>query len=197
MIEFRAFGIHWRLSLLFPAMLTTLLLWQPDSLAIPCVLASLVHEGGHLLAMWLVGVRPRDFSLGVFGAQMHMDSGALSYKQGALISLFGPVANIFCAGMGLLCHRPLIFWINVLMAGINLLPAKELDGGELLYSCLCWSGLDRYSSVVVRISSACVLFLIAVIGFSMLFNHDGNGSMLIIGAYLVVLLFFADKCEQK
>ena len=197
MLEFRAFGIRWRFSLLFPAMLTTLLLWQPDGLAIPCVLASLLHEGGHLLAMVLVGVRPRDFSLGAFGAQMHVDNGEIGYRQGVLISLSGPLINLFCAMVLQLCQRPIPTLINALLAGVNLLPAKGLDGGELLHSCLCWMGLGYRASAIVWITSVCVLFGIATVGFYMMFSRISNGSILVFGAYLIVMLFFADKNEKN
>ena len=46
MLEWRIGGVRCRLSLLFPALITALLLWQPDGLAVSCLLASLIHEGG-------------------------------------------------------------------------------------------------------------------------------------------------------
>ena len=197
MLEFSAFGMRWRFSLLFPAMLATLLLWRPDSLAIPCVLASLVHEVGHLLAMLLLGVRPQDFVLGAFGAMMRVDNGEISYKRCVLISLFGPLVNGVCAIVLQLCRCSIPALINALLAVINLLPAKGLDGGELLHCCLCWSGLEHCASGVVRITSACVLCCVAAVGFYMMFRRISNGSLLVFSVYLVALLFFADKNEKN
>ncbi|MBQ8753177.1 MAG: hypothetical protein IJZ13_08755, partial [Clostridia bacterium] len=67
MLEARFGGVHFRLSLLFPALITALLLWKPDGLAVSCVVASAVHEGGHLLAMLGLGYPPRACTLGAFG----------------------------------------------------------------------------------------------------------------------------------
>ena len=58
MLEWRLCGVRFRLSLLFPALVTALLMCQPKGLALSCLLASLIHEGGHLLAMMAVGVPP-------------------------------------------------------------------------------------------------------------------------------------------
>ena len=72
MLEWRLGGVRCRLSLLFPALVTALLLWQPDGLAVTCLLASLIHEGGHLLAMLSVGVPPQRCTLGAFGMRIDL-----------------------------------------------------------------------------------------------------------------------------
>ena len=181
---------------MFPAMLTALLLWQPDSLAIPCVWASLIHEGGHLLAMLVLSVPPQDFSLGIFGARMHIDGGRISYGKNILVSLCGPLVNVLTAAVLLLCHRPVPALVNVLLAGVNLLPAIGLDGGEILRSGLCWSGLERAASAVGRLASVVVLLPVAVIGFYTMLAYTGNGSLLVLCVYLSVLIFFADKNQK-
>ncbi|MBR0447216.1 MAG: hypothetical protein IIX28_01960 [Clostridia bacterium] len=150
-----------------------------------------------MLAMLLLGVRPQDFLLGAFGAQMQVDDCRISYKRSVLISLFGPLTNVFCSVVLQLCNRPVAALLNGLLAVINLLPAKGLDGGELLYSCLCWGGLEHRASNVVHITSAFVLCLIAAVGFYMLFSSVANGSMLVFGVYLIILLFFGDKNEKN
>ncbi len=196
MLEWHAFGVHWRVSLLFPAMLTALLLWKPDSMAIPCVLASLIHEGGHLLAMMLVGVPPQDFFLGIFGAQMHIGNGSVGYRQNILISLSGPLVNLLSAIILLLCQCHVAVAVHMLLAGVNLLPAMGLDGGEILRNCMLLLGFDRKVLFIMRMASVLTLLPIAVVGFYILFFGVGNGSLLILCAYLVILIFSAEKNEK-
>ena len=59
MLEWRWGGVRYRISLLFPALITALLLCQLNGLTVSCLLASIIHEGGHLLAMLAMGIPPR------------------------------------------------------------------------------------------------------------------------------------------
>lgn len=193
MFEFNVFGVRWRLSLLFPAMLTALLLWQPDSLAIPCVLASLIHEGGHLLTMLLLKMPPRDFTLSAFGARMRLSDRTVGYRHNLIISVSGPLANGLCAILFAMCGRPTLVYVHALLAGINLLPAIGLDGGEMLRCLLCLVGFERSAPVILRYASALVLFVLVTVGAYVLLQPNGNGSLLIISVYLAAVIFFADK----
>lgn len=197
MFEFQAFGVRWRFSLLFPAMLTALLLWRPDGLAVPCVLASLIHEGGHLLAMLWLGVPPQDFTLSAFGARMKLGDRTLGYRKNLVISLSGPLANGLSALIFVLCGRPMLTFVHILLAGVNLLPAMGLDGGEVLRCALCLMGWEQCSATVLRCTSTLVLLLITAGGTYILLQPDGNSSLLVIGLYLATLVFFADKKQKN
>ena len=197
MLEFRLFGVTWRLSLLFPAMLTTLLVWQPDGLAIPCVLASLIHEGGHLLGMCMLGVLPQNVTVGVFGAQMQMHNIKISYKQSVLISLSGPLINLMSAVALWLCQCSISAVVHLLLAIINLLPAIGLDGGEMLRCCLCQFGFGELASRILHITSALVVMPLITFGLYVLFQGESNASLLVVGAYLIAMIFFADKNEKS
>ena len=197
MFEFTLFGVRWRLSLLFPAMVTALLLWQSDSLAIPCVLASLIHEGGHLLAMLLLKMPPQDFTLSAFGARMRLSDRTAGYWQNLMISVCGPLANVLCMILFMMCRRPTLVYVHALLAGINLLPAIGLDGGEILRCLLCLIGFERSVPIILRYTSAVVLFVMVTMGVYVLLQPNGNGSLLIISVYLAAVIFFADKNSKN
>ena len=99
MFEWRWGGIRCRVSLLFPALVTALLLRQPDGLAVTCLLASLIHEGGHLLAMLAVGVSPRDCTLGAFGLRIELGGQLMDYRKNLFVSIAGPLANGLAAAV--------------------------------------------------------------------------------------------------
>ena len=196
MFSFTLFGVRCRFSLLFPALLTALLLWKPDGLAVACLLASLIHEGGHLLAMMLVGVPPEDCTLSAFGARIRvkpMDSG---YIQNILISLAGPLANVVSAGVLLKCGCQLPAAAHLTLAGLNLLPSLALDGGQILRCGLCLLGMEFIANWVVHWFSAGVLLVVATGGFYLLLNGKGNFSLLVVCGYLAALTFFSEKIEK-
>lgn len=196
MFETRLFGVRCRLSLLFPALLTALLLWQPDGLAVSCVLASVIHECGHLLAMLAVGVSPQDCTLGAFGMRIRLGSRMPGYGQNVFISLAGPLANGLAAAGLLVLGSGRSAAVHLTLAALNLLPAAALDGGEILRCCLCLLGLESLVSPVLGLTSALILLPLAAGSLWLFLRGGGNGTLLIVSVYLVLLLFFSNKNEK-
>lgn len=196
MLEWRVRGIRCRMSLLFPALVTALLLWQPDGLAISCLLASLVHEGGHLVAMWMVGVPPQCCTLGAFGMRIDLKCGPMGYGRHLMIALAGPLANGLAAAGLFLLACPAAAMVHVVLAALNLLPAAALDGGEVLRCGLCLLGRESLTGAVLRLTSALVLLPLATVSI-WLFLKEENPTLLIVSAYLMALIFFSDKYEKN
>lgn len=195
MLEWRIGGVRCRLSLLFPALITALLMWQPDGLAVSCLLASLIHEGGHLAAMLAVGVPPQRCTLGAFGMRIDLRNTLISYSSHIAISLAGPLANGLAAIVLFCLHSVNAAAVHLLLAGVNLLPAAALDGGELLRYGLCLLGLERLADPLLRFTSALVLLPLAAVSI-WLFIRVGNPTLLIVSGYLVALIIFSKKNEE-
>lgn len=196
MLEWQSRKVRYRVSLLFPALVTALLLWQPDGLAVSCLLASLIHEGGHLLAMLLLGVPPQNCTVGAFGMRIDLDNPLVDYRKNLLISIGGPLVNGLAAAGLLLFDSPDIAMVHLVLAGLNLLPAAALDGGEILRCGLCLLGMESLVRPMLRLSSALVLLPLASLSFWLCFRGN-NPTLLIVSAYLVALIFFSDKCEKN
>lgn len=197
MLEWRPGGIRCRLSLLFPALLTVLLLWQPDGLAVSCVLASVIHEGGHLTAMLCLGYPPRACTLGAFGMRIRLGARLPGYGHNLLISLAGPVTNLLSAAVLFILSCPLQAAVHLTLAGFNLLPAAALDGGEILRCSLCLLGFEALAQPALRLTSALVLLPLAAGSLWLFLQGWGNGTLLIVSVYLVLLVFFSDKNEKN
>ena len=195
MLEWRIGGVRCRLSLLFPALITALLLWQPDGLAVSCLLASLIHEGGHLAAMLAVGVPPHRCTLGAFGMRIDLRNTLVGYGSHIAISLAGPLANGVAAVVLFLLRSPQAAMVHLLLAGVNLLPAAALDGGELLYYGLCLLGMEHLADSLLRFTSALVLLPLAAVSI-WLFIENRNPTLLIVSGYLVTLIIFSEKNEK-
>lgn len=197
MVEFRVGGVRCRLSLMFPALLTALLLANPDGLAVPCLLAALIHEGGHLLVMLWLGVPPEDCVVGAFGARIRLGCRLPSYGRHLLISLAGPLTNLLCMSILFLCNTTTPALVHLVMALLNLLPATALDGGEILRCGLCLLGLETLSAPLLRFTSALTLLPLAAVAFWLFLQGVGNATLLIVSGYLTGLLFFSDKLQKN
>ena len=189
-------AVRWRVSLLFPALVTVLLLLQPDGLALPCVLASLIHEGGHLAAMLLLNCPPESCTVSAFGARIVTDSRRPpGYRQQIMISLAGPGINFLAAaglwiaaGLGAVgCSRAAA--VHILLGVFNMLPAGALDGGQALRCVLCLRGAPDRADRVLRVLSAAVLLPVAIGSLYLVLSGSGNGTLLIVSIYLTVLVF--------
>ena len=195
MLEWRLWGVRCRVSLLFPALVTALLLWKPDGLAISCLLASLIHEGGHLAAMLAMGVSPKDCVLGAFGMRLELGNSLVGYGRNLVIALAGPLAYGLAAILLFIANSPMIAAIHLALAGLNLLPVGALDGGEVLRCGFGLLGLDGFVEPMLRFFSAVVLLPLATAGAWLLLRME-NPTLIIISVYLVALIFFLDKCEK-
>ena len=190
MLEWRLRGVRCRLSLLFPALLTALLLWQPDGLSVSCVLASFMHECGHLLSMLLLHSPPDTCTLGAFG--MRIETGAqrmVGYRRAWLISAAGPAVNGVAAAILWGCGNGAAAAVHLTLALLNLLPASALDGGQMLRCVLCLIGWERQADGILSALSALTLLpLAALAGY--LAITGGNVTLLLVSGYLALLVFF-------
>ncbi len=190
MLEGRIAGVRCRVSLLFPALLTGLLLAQEESLAVSCVLASVMHEGGHLLAMTALGCPPQMCTLGAFGMRIEMGAKRLvGYRRNILISLAGPAVNLLAAVFLWLCGGQQAAVVHCSLAVLNLLPASALDGGQMVYCLLCLAGKQAQADKWLRLLSAAILLPLAAAAFWLVLSGRGNATLLIVSAYLTALIF--------
>ena len=125
--------------------------------------AVLFHEFGHIAASLVRGVRPKAIMLLPVGGVHIRESSEIDSRRDAqseiVIALAGPFVSLTLAGIAygiasaflpqqaLLRDRPFLWaanlprsviWINLFLAGVNLLPAYPLDGGRLLRVLLAW-----------------------------------------------------------
>lgn len=190
MLEGHVAGVRCRVSLLFPALLTGLLLAQADSLAVSCVLASAMHEGGHLLAMIALGCPPRVCTLGAFGMRIEMGAERMvGYRRNILISLAGPLVNLLVAPLLWACGCVQAAVVHLTLAALNLLPAAALDGGQILRCAFCLAGKEARADGWLRGLSAAVLLPLAAAAFWLFLSGRGNGTLLIVSGYLTALIF--------
>ena len=110
-----------------------------------------LHELGHLVAVRLSGMKPREIHLHAFGGATHFDPTGLTPLRNAVISAAGPAVN-FIIGLILISiswstgdslDRQWAYfveglaWANFVLAIYNILPGLPLDGGGVTQA-LVW-----------------------------------------------------------
>lgn len=113
----------------FVLMLCVLVYLNPFQIALPLLLAALLHEMGHYLALRLLGVPVYALTLTALGARMSVGNSDVPREIAATVS--GPAANAVCAVVMFRVYPTFSFCSFVLFL-YNILPIYPLDGGRLL-----------------------------------------------------------------
>ena len=127
--------------------------------------AAAVHECGHLLAAYLMGIPLQTMRLDLTGARLEVVGRLLSYGEEWLLCIAGPLASLFLSaavfflGAG---HRffLVLSTVSLLLGLLNLMPVQGFDGGRMLSAALGHFAGVRVCAGVMRISSFFCLFLI-------------------------------------
>lgn len=170
----------------------TLLLPDPKT-AFCAVFCSLIHELGHYFAALTVGARVKAFILYPFGAEMKL-TVLRSYKNDIIISLFGPLINIFAALIGHFLGLGSFFVLyNLTLAFLNLLPIKHLDGGSIL-SALLLTQLDpNHTEKIVTSVSFLLLIVLWVLSVYIFMMKGGSPSLFFIAVTLFATTFLKNE----
>ena len=190
MLRCRLWGIRIGISLLFPASAVVMIALDTTGLASWCLCASLLHEGGHLLALLWLGHRPQEIAFGVFGMRMvQAVDTPLSYGRQAVVAMAGPLVNAVCALVLLYAGgSPGAALVHTVLCLFNLLPIAPLDGGQALLALLrCRIAADK-ADTVVFVLSLCVIAPLTVGGFCLLAVSGYNFTLLAVCLYLLFLL---------
>jgi Zn-dependent protease/CBS domain-containing protein len=199
--------IVWSLSLgVFPNMyegLSTRTYWiMGVAGAIGLFLSIILHEFSHSLVAKKQGLPMKGITLFIFGGVAEMGEEPPSPKAEFLMSVAGPISSVLIAGvfygvfhLGVKGGWPealngtmgYIAFINLILAGFNLIPAFPLDGGRILRSGLwAYKGNLRWATrIASAIGSGFGIFLIVMGVFQVLAgNFVGGMWWFLIGMFV-------------
>jgi Zn-dependent protease len=141
----------------------------------------LVHELGHALVARRLNVHVSGIELSFFGGAAKMVDMPRSARHEIAIAAAGPIVSLALAGAGLGLGVVLqsnviamIGWINLVLAGFNLIPALPMDGGRILRALLSLK-MDFVRATDVSVQVARVV----AVGF---------GVLGLMGAYQLLVL---------
>lgn len=189
MFEWRIGDTTLRVGVPFFALTALILTLDRGPVTLSCMLASALHEGGHLIPLFLWKHAPRRISLGVFGISILQRTDTLSYAKQSAVLLAGPAVNLLMAALlAATGGSAAALTAHLVMGCFNLLPVEALDGGQCLYCLLASRYGESAARRTVRGISAAFLLPLATLGFFLLLQK-GNPSLLAVSVYLVLRLF--------
>lgn len=191
-MKFKLFGTEIYVSFLFCAVVCFMLAIDRTGLVIPTLFAVLLHECGHLLAMWAADCQPRAIRL--IPTSVQIIRGFSPKKCGELaITVCGPLANLVVFVALFINYKifgseqSLIFAIlNLAIALFNLLPVSGLDGGTLLEIAISRLTDIYKAESIVRIITAVFAFFAFLLGVYLWVSGTVNISVFIVALYLGV-----------
>lgn len=155
-----------------------ILLSENKLLAISLFISASIHEIGHIIAALLLKIKIKRFELTACGARIITATKICSYRDEFILCLSGPAANILTfllllprinlsssSGIDSLDIYSYIALFSIILALINLLPIKSLDGGSMLLLAFSWAFGWRVGYVSLRISTflfALILWMLSV-----------------------------------
>lgn len=178
------------------ALLALALLYYLDDSGVTLwvLLAALLHELGHCLAIALMGGRVSRFRLGLAGADLRL-SALHSLSPGKMVwaALAGPAVNLLLAlGSTWFARRgvseQLYFFagLNWGLCCFNLLPVAWLDGGRALAHFFAWLGREDLGNALTDICTKVIALLLLLAGGALLWQTEGrNFTLLLAGLWMV------------
>ena len=144
------------------------------------------HEFGHALSAKYYGVHTRDITLSPIGGLARLDRLPDKPFQEFVIALAGPLVNAVIAlilGLGMYLFTsqgvqiisldffsainnsddflPLLFWMNLMLVGFNLVPAFPMDGGRVFRSLLSMQvGRQRATRIATRLGQIIAILFV-------------------------------------
>lgn len=149
------------------------------------ILACLIHEIGHFLLIKAFGGRVESIRLTAVGAEMTLNSGiSFSYGKEIIVSVAGPIANLFFALIFLQYEGYLFAGICLCLGILNLTPIYPLDGGRIL-TCIMMQVYPRYADIVVK--GVSVFFAGSLLGLGIAaWRWWGNITLLYTAFWLMI-----------
>jgi stage IV sporulation protein FB len=201
-MAFNVFGIKIEITFLFVAFIAFILSLKVPSNVLITVLSSLIHECGHLIMMIISDNKPKNVRFELTGINIIRNQDIrVSNKNEILISLGGPLMNLIIV---ISCCIYLCFYnnnlimtfacINLILMVFNLLPIKQLDGGNILFYSMMQNFDICFSSKVMKITSVIFIMIIFIWGIYVLISSRYNISIIIIAIFLTLSLFSDNEC---
>ena len=154
--------------------------------AVLTLVAVLVHELGHILAVILLGGKIKGIRAGAAGIEIVLFNGISSYAADAFLAAAGPAASFFVSMMSAACGGFFNFagteffsGINLLFCLFNLIPVSILDGGKIIYSAATATFGPFFAQKLRIIIDVAVISLLFACGIYVMINCKYNPTLLI------------------
>ncbi len=196
-MTFEIKGVKIEFSFSFFTVSALMLLLSNGKIALMCFLSSVLHELGHLSLMLLFSQKISAVTFGAFGVRIdRTGAGLQSYKKQALIALGGVFVNFALCAFSMLIYAAskkeeaaILFFINLFLALLNLMPADGLDAWNALDCLLTLRLGEEKAKKVLSVVSATTVLLFTLFCAVYFFRFGLNVSLAAACVYLIFLKF--------
>lgn len=193
-MKFRIGQISVRVSFLFFAVLTLACVTDNSEIAFSSLICAMLHEGGHIAALFFFGSAPNEIHFGIFGVRIQHNNYMLPDYAQMVVVLCGPLLNlalfaVMLAASLFLQSRILLMLcaVNLIMGVFNLMPILPLDGGRALKIVLERFFSEARAQRIMCVICAVMISGLIVAGIFLVLKTGVNISLLVTGIYLLVL----------
>ena len=166
------------------------LLFLPSRTVLAAAAALLLHEAGHMAALWMCGVRSWHFEVTPFGgmADARTFDHLTPFRQvcsagsGILISLLGALGCMKLKWFHPFWHSFMQFQLS--LAFVNCLPVWPLDGSRVLVAAASVFGKEAAMKRVLAITAKGMGICFVLLGLWGVWHGECNWSLLASGPYL-------------
>ena len=162
-------------------------------LILPTFFAIIIHELGHLFAMWTLDCAPKQIKLIPASIQITSEFSK-RYRNDAIIAFCGPAINLvlfITLYFNYLAfqNKMVLYYalLNLIVAIFNLLPISELDGGTILFSFLVKKMDYSRARLIIKFITLAVSVIIIIAAVTLTIRRKINISLYIIGIYLFII----------
>ena len=195
-MKFKISEIDCEITFLFVAVLAFVSVADATTNILLTLLASLIHECGHLVAMIIMGNKPQKVVFELGGINIVKQSKTfLSLNKEIIIALSGPLVNFIalvlsCSIFAFFNNEKILTFtsVNLILMVFNLLPIKSLDGGRALFYYLSKKHSISTCRKVLISLSIFFISLTFIWGIYILIYTRYNFSLIIIAIFLTISL---------
>ncbi len=191
-------GCEVRISIFAPVAAVLIMTADFSEYTALVLLAAVLHEAAHLIAMFIFGQGIERVSVYPFGADIKV-SGMMGYREDFAVSSSGVAINfiLFAVFCGASDTRLKFFAVcNLALAVVNLIPAKGLDGSRIIDSII-FSHFDTLlAERISGFAGALGLVGLAVFAVFVLIASGGNFSVAFILGYLILAVYGKERAND-
>lgn len=150
--------------------------------------AAAVHEAGHLIAMYLSGIHPKSITVYPFGVDITAGHSLSSYRTDIFVAAAGCAVNLLLTAV-FFAVLPTFALCCAVLAILNLLPIKSLDGGRIVECVLLMHKDEEQTARIVYTVSFIFIVILWMISIYLLLFAPFNPTLFFLCVYLFALIF--------
>jgi len=164
-----------------------------------CYAIMAVHEGAHLLAAVLIGLRPEKIVIYPFGLNLRLKNKMVySLSDEIILYASGPLMNIVMA-LGSIFFMNSWAWAysfyiqNIVLFVLNLLPVVPLDGGVIMKKIFGRIIGFRAAEKLMKCVSLIMVSIMGVLGLYLALINHFNYSICFLVIFILCNFFTAEE----